>query len=191
MWIIVGLGNPGTKYSKTRHNVGFQVATHLARAYSLSFKKDMLYALCDGLIAEERVVVAKPLTFMNRSGKAVRYLLDKIGEDKRTLIVVHDDIDLEAGVIRIRKRGSSGGHKGVESIIQELQTEDFIRVKVGIGRNPDISVEQYVLDRFEPSEENIMKNAIIEASAAVVKIITEGVELAMNEINRPKRELKS
>jgi PTH1 family peptidyl-tRNA hydrolase len=191
MWIITGLGNPGTKYTETRHNIGFRVITLLADKYAISFRKDMLYALGEGFIEGERVLLVKPLTFMNRSGVALKDLINSLEGAENTLIVVHDDIDLDTGVVRIRRRGSSGGHKGVESIIHQLLTEDFIRVKVGIGRKPDISVEQYVLDRFEPFEENIIKNAIIEASSAIVKIVAQGVEFAMNEINRPLKELKS
>lgn len=189
-WIITGLGNPGIKYAETRHNIGFQVVTLLSREYGVSFTKDMFYESGEGLIGGEKVLLVKPLTFMNRSGEAIRYLLNKIKDDDSRLIVVHDDIDLQTGIVRIRKKGSFGGHKGVESIIQELSTEDFIRVKVGIGRSLDVPVERHVLDRFEPFEENIIKDAIIEAASAVVKIITQGVELAMNEINRPKKQLE-
>lgn len=189
-WIITGLGNPGIKYAETRHNIGFQVVTLLSLEYGVSFTKDMFYESGEGLIGGEKVLLVKPLTFMNRSGEAIRYLLNKIKDDDSRLIVVHDDIDLQTGIVRIRKKGSFGGHKGVESIIQELSTEDFIRVKVGIGRSLDVPVERHVLDRFEPFEENIIKDAIIEAASAVVKIITQGVELAMNEINRPKKQLE-
>ncbi len=189
-WIITGLGNPGIKYAETRHNIGFQVVTLLSREYGVSFTKDMFYESGEGLIGGEKVLLVKPLTFMNRSGEAIRYLLNKIKDDDSRLIVVHDDIDLQTGIVRIRKKGSFGGHKGVESIIQELTTEDFIRIKVGIGRSLDVPVERHVLDRFEPFEENIIKDAIIEAASAVVKIITQGVELAMNEINRPKKQLE-
>jgi len=186
MWIITGLGNPGTRYSETRHNIGFRVMQRLSLEYNISIKKDMLYAFGEGFIEGNRVMLVKPLTFMNRSGQAIKDLVAK--EDGRDwkLIVVHDDIDLDAGVVRIRKRGSSGGHKGVESIIQQLLSDDFIRVKVGIGRGQDIPVEDYVLEKFTPDEENIMQNAIITASSAVTKIITHGVETAMNEFNRPK-----
>ncbi len=189
-WIITGLGNPGIKYAETRHNIGFQVVTFLSREYGVSLTKDMFYESGEGLIGGEKVLLVKPLTFMNRSGEAIRYLLNKIKDDDSRLIVVHDDIDLQTGIVRIRKKGSFGGHKGVESIIQELSTEDFIRVKVGIGRSLDVPVERHVLDRFDPFEENIIKDAIIEAASAVVKIITQGVELAMNEINRPKKQLE-
>jgi len=191
MWIIAGLGNPGTRYAETRHNMGFQVINHLASKLGIILRKDTLYASGEGFVDSEKVLLVKPLTFMNRSGQAIKDLLTGIEDADRRLIVVHDDIDLELGVIRIRKKGSSGGHKGVESIIRQLLKEDFIRVKVGIGRSPDVPVEEYVLERFTPLEENIIKNAIIEASSAVVKIITKGVEFAMNEINRPKKELQS
>ncbi len=190
MWIIIGLGNPGTKYSETRHNIGFRVINRLADEYNINIKKDIRYLCGEGFIEGEKILLVKPLRFMNRSGQAIKDLVIDIDGNPRKLIVVHDDIDLETGIVRIRKKGSSGGHRGVESIIQQLLSEDFIRVKVGIGRDRDIPVEDYVLERFTASEENIIKNAIIEASSAVVKIITKGVETAMNEINRPKSEFK-
>lgn len=146
----------------------------------------MLYASGEGLVKGTKVLLVKPLTFMNRSGQAIKNLV--VEADK--LIVVHDDIDLEIGVIKIRKKGSSGGHRGVESIIHQFFTEDFIRVKVGIGRSRDIPIEDYVLNKFTSYEENIIKNAILEASSAVIRIITQGVDVAMNEFNRPKSDIK-
>lgn len=186
MWIIAGLGNPGIRYSETRHNIGFRVIQLLSEQCNIRLNKDMLYASGEGLVRGTRVLLVKPLTFMNRSGQAIKNL----GVEADKLIVIHDDIDLETGVIKIRKRGSSGGHRGVESIIQQLSTEDFIRVKIGIGRSVDIPIEDYVLDKFTPYEENIIKNAILEASSAVIRIITHGVDAAMNEFNRPKSDIK-
>lgn len=186
MWIIAGLGNPGIRYSETRHNIGFRVIQLLSEQCNIKLNKDMLYASGEGLVKGTRVLLVKPLTFMNRSGQAIKNL--EVEADK--LIVVHDDIDLETGVVKIRKKGSSGGHRGVESIIQQLSTEDFIRVKVGIGRSRDIPIEDYVLDKFTPYEENIIKNAILEASSAVIRIIAQGVDAAMNEFNRPKSDIK-
>lgn len=186
MWIIAGLGNPGIRYSETRHNIGFRVIHLLSEQCNIKLNKDTLYASGEGLVKGTRVLLVKPLTFMNRSGQAIKNLA--VEADK--LIVVHDDIDLETGVIKIRKKGSSGGHRGVESIIQQFSTEDFIRVKVGIGRSLDIPIEDYVLDKFTPYEENIIKNAILEASSAVIRIVAQGVDVAMNEFNRPKSDNK-
>ncbi len=189
MWIVVGLGNPGTIYSETRHNIGYRVIHLLSNRFNIKLKKDMLYIAGEGLIEGIGVLLIKPLTFMNRSGYAIKNLMANAEEINNKLIVVHDDIDLDTGVIRIKKKGSSGGHRGVDSIIQQLSTDDFIRVKVGIGRRSDISIENYVLDKFTTDEENIINNAILDASSAVIKIITHGVETAMNEFNRPKSKL--
>ncbi len=189
MWIVVGLGNPGTIYSETRHNIGYRVIHLLSNRFNIKLKKDMLYTAGEGLIEGIGVLLIKPLTFMNRSGYAIKNLMANAEEINNKLIVVHDDIDLDTGVIRIKKKGSSGGHRGVDSIIQQLSTDDFIRVKVGIGRRSDISIENYVLDKFTTDEENIINNAILDASSAVIKIITHGVETAMNEFNRPKSKL--
>lgn len=190
MWIVAGLGNPGNKYSQTRHNIGFCVIERLCEQYNIRLKKDNLYTSGEGLIEGIKVLLVKPLTFMNRSGQVIKDLVVEADGNQSQLIVIHDDIDLETGVVRIRKKSSSGGHRGVKSIIQQLLTEDFIRVKVGVGRNQDILIEDYVLDKFTPYEESIIKNAILEASSAVIRIITQGADTAMNEFNRPKNEIK-
>ncbi|MFZ5996412.1 MAG: aminoacyl-tRNA hydrolase [Nitrospirota bacterium] len=191
MWIIVGLGNPGSRYAKTRHNVGFNVIDQLAEAYRITLNEKELYSIGKGAIEGQETVFLKPLTFMNRSGLAVKRVLKKYGIPtdnlSKTLIVVHDDLDLETGVIKIRKGGSSGGHKGIESIIQETGTKDFIRVKVGIGRDRDIPVERYVLSTFTTAEKNAIKDAIINASDAVSVIVAEGIDKAMNRFNRSPR----
>ncbi len=190
MWILVGLGNPGIRFTETRHNIGFRVIHFLSEQHNIKLKKDMLCSIGSGMVEGSDILLVKPLTFMNRSGQAIKDLVIDEDGNHRKLIVIHDDIDLDTGVIRIKKKGSSGGHRGVQSIIEQLSTDNFIRVKVGIGRNMDIPVEDYVLDKFTIDEENIIKNAVIVASSAVIKIITHGVELAMNEFNRPKNEIK-
>lgn len=191
MWIIVGLGNPGSKYAKTRHNVGFSVVDQLAEAYRITLDEKELYSIGKGAIEGQETILLKPLTFMNRSGLAVKRVLKKYGIPSdhlsQTLIAIHDDLDLDTGVIKIRKGGSSGGHKGIESIIQETGTKDFIRVKVGIGRDRDIPVERYVLSTFTPAEKNMIKDAIINASDAVSVIVAEGIDKAMNRFNRSSR----
>ena len=188
MWLIVGLGNPGNKYARTRHNIGFSVVDRLSGEYNIPLQEKDAYVIGKGAIEGNQIVLLKPLAFMNRSGLAVKKILKKSTIQPNELIVIHDDLDLEPGMLKIRKNGSSGGHRGVESIIQEIGTKDFIRVKVGIGRDDDMPVEQYVLSNFRPAEKNIVKDAIIRTVQAVAAITTEGVERAMNRFNRPSQK---
>ncbi len=188
MWLIAGLGNPGNKYSRTRHNVGFRVIDRLSEQYGITLQEKDSYSIGKGAIGGCRVILLKPLTFMNRSGIAVQALLRKAPVMLDTfadrLIVVHDDLDIETGVIRVRRNGSSGGHKGVESIITELGTREFIRIKIGIGRDAAVPVEGFVLSPFSPEERTVVKDAIIRASCAAVLIVTEGLQKAMTLYNR-------
>ncbi len=188
MWVIAGLGNPGNKYAGTRHNIGFNVIDRLSEEYNIRLEEKDMYVIGKGAIEGVDVILLKPLTFMNRSGLAVKKAVKKanIFPDKisNSLIVVHDDLDVDTGNMKIRKNGASGGHRGVESIIQELGAKDFIRVKVGIGRNKDIPVEEYVLTNFKPAEKNLIKDVIINTSYAVACIVTKGVDKAMNKYNR-------
>jgi PTH1 family peptidyl-tRNA hydrolase len=188
VWVIAGLGNPGSKYSATRHNIGFRVIDRLSEEYNIPMEERDVYMIGRGAIEGVNVILLKPLTFMNRSGHAVKKILKKANVFANNLmdrlIVVHDDIDIDTGAIKIRRGGSSGGHRGIESIIQELGTKDFVRVKVGIGRDKDIPVEEYVLQNFKPSEKNLVKDVIIFASHAVTAVVTEGIDKAMNKYNR-------
>lgn len=188
VWVIAGLGNPGSKYSATRHNIGFRVIDRLSEEYNIPLEEMDDYMIGKGAIEGVNVILLKPLTFMNRSGIAVKKILKKsnIFSDKLVdkLIVIHDDLDIDAGTIKIRRGGSSGGHRGIESIIQELGTMDFVRIKVGIGRNKTIPVEEYVLQNFKPTEKNLIKDVIIFASRAVTAVVTEGINKAMNKYNR-------
>lgn len=183
MWLIVGLGNPGRRYAKTRHNAGFMVADELAERYGIELKARESYMAGKGSMEGEDVVLLEPLTFMNRSGLAVREVMRRYGAGPENLIVIHDDIDMETGKLKIREKGSSGGHKGVESIIQSIGTREFIRVKVGIGRGEDIPVEDYVLSKFRKEEAPLIKDAIQRASDAVSTIVKDGVKKAMNAFN--------
>jgi PTH1 family peptidyl-tRNA hydrolase len=188
VWVIAGLGNPGTKYSATRHNIGFRVIDRLSEEYNIPLEERDVYMIGKGAIEGVNVILLKPLTFMNRSGLAVKKILKKanISADNLMdrLIVVHDDLDIDAGAIKIRRGGSSGGHRGIESIIQELGTKDFVRVKVGIGRDETIPVDEYVLQNFKPHEKNIIKYVIVCASRAVTSVVTEGIDKAMSKYNR-------
>jgi len=188
MWIITGLGNPGAKYAKTRHNIGFMVIDRLSEEYGIPLQEKDAFSIGRGNIAGQRVVLLKPLAFMNRSGSAVKKILRKspVLSDQvpLPLIVIHDDLDLETGTLKIRKNGSSGGHRGVESVIQETGSKDFIRVKAGIGRDRNIPVEQYVLSTFTPPEKKLLKDVIIKGADAVSAILAQGVDSAMNKFNR-------
>lgn len=183
MWLVVGLGNPGARYARTRHNIGFVVLDRFAEGKRLEFRDKADYRICSGSMDGERIALLEPLTFMNRSGSAVKKVADKLAVPPEKMIVVHDDIDLQTGSLKIRKKGSSGGHKGVESIIQSLGAANFIRVKVGIGRDPFMPVEDYVLSKFRRNELPLIKDTVARAVSAINVIISESVERAMNKFN--------
>ena len=184
MRLIVGLGNPGKDYSGTRHNLGFMVIEAIASKYSIPLKsktKNIIFGA--GTIKGIEVLLAKPLTFMNRSGVAVREALRKC-EDADSMIVVHDDLDLNTGVLKIKKNGSAGGHNGVESIIEILGTKNFPRVKMGIGKPDKKMTVDYVLNRFHKSEKPLIKEAIENAVTAVEMILSEGLIRTQNKFNK-------
>jgi peptidyl-tRNA hydrolase, PTH1 family len=183
LWIVAGLGNPGRRYSKTRHNVGFMIADAIAGEFGIELRKREYCLAGMGSIEDSDVVLMEPLTFMNRSGLAVEDLMERYHVPHERLIVLHDDIDMETGKLKIRRRGSSGGHKGIESILEYIGTGDFVRVKIGIGREEGIPVEDYVLSKFRRDEIPVIHEAIQKASGAVVAIISEGVDKAMNFFN--------
>ncbi len=184
MWLLAGLGNPGKDYADTRHNIGFMVIDALAARFSISLKyktKNFIYGR--GFIEEQKVILIKPLSFMNKSGTAVRDATRRFEEAKK-ILVVHDDLDLDLGVMRIRKTGSSGGHRGIESIIESLSTKDFIRLKIGIGRSDSIPPERYVLRNFNKQERAIIAEAVEKATDAVQVIINKGISYAQNRFHR-------
>ena len=183
MWLVVGLGNPGRRYSRTRHNVGFMVAGEIARRYGIEFTTRESYAIGKGSGEGERIILLEPLTFMNRSGLAVKDVMRRCTAPPENVIVIHDDIDMETGRLKLRKNGSSGGHRGVESIIQTLGTRDFLRVKIGVGREEGIPVEEFVLSPFRKDETSLVKDALLRAADAVGVIMKDGVDKAMNRFN--------
>ena len=183
MWVIAGLGNPGRKYSRTRHNIGFMAVEEIAQRNGIEFTDRKEYRIGRGSIEGHNVVLIEPLLYMNRSGPVVNAILKKFTVQSDNLIVIHDDLDMETGKLRIRKTGSSGGHKGVESIIQNIGAKDFIRVKIGIGREPGILVEDYVLSKFTRQEISAIKETIEKTTDAVHAIIADGVDKAMNTFN--------
>ncbi len=183
MWLVAGLGNPGDAYAKTRHNIGFMVIDALSVKSSIPVKhKTANYLFGRGVIGEQEAILIKPLTFMNRSGIAVKEAAGRYDTDG--ILVVHDDMDLPAGVVRIRKSGSSGGHNGIESIINALGTRDFIRVKVGIGRPDRTPPEKYVLRPLSRQELTVMEEAVEKAAEAVTVALNRGVSCAQNMFHR-------
>ena len=178
--IVLGLGNPGRLYQKTRHNVGFMVVSRLARRMGLKFDKKF----CSSRVAEgEGVVLAKPYTYVNLSGKAAKALLQRFSLAPQDMLVICDDVALPLGRIRIRRKGSDGGHNGLRSIIKELGTEEFPRLRVGIGREGIKDLVEYVLGEFEREEMEILEKVLEVAVDAVECILKEGIEEAMNKYN--------
>ena len=189
MFLIVGLGNPTKQYEKTRHNIGFDVMDALADKYNISISENKHKALCGkGVIEGMKVVLAKPQTYMNLSGESVAELVNYYKLDPESeLIVVFDDISLEPGNIRIRKKGSAGGHNGIKDIIRRLGTEKFIRIRVGVGAKPkDWDLADFVLGHFSDSDRKLVDEGINDAAEAVEMILSEGVDAAMNKYNRKK-----
>ena len=183
MWVIAGLGNPGRKYSKTRHNIGFMVIDECASRYRTVLTERKEYRIGKGSLDGHSILLLEPLRYMNISGPVIRKVLARHSRQPEHLIVIHDDLDIAPGAMRIRSKGSAGGHKGVESIIQNLGTRDFIRVRIGIGRNEEMPSEEYVLRNFSAQEKKIMKETILRAADAVSAIILDGVDAAMNRFN--------
>ena len=190
MYIIAGLGNPGQPYEGTRHNAGFVVIDVLAREYNISVDYRKNRALIGkGIIEGRKVILAKPQTYMNLSGESIRGLVDYYKADEESeLIVIYDDVSLDPGQIRIRKKGSAGGHNGIKSIIAHLGTEVFPRVKVGVGQKPrQYDLADYVLGHFSGEERERMAEGYRHAAEAVKYMVTDRVDEAMNEYNRKVR----
>jgi PTH1 family peptidyl-tRNA hydrolase len=189
MKLIAGLGNPGLVYSGNRHNIGFACLGHFARECGIKLaKKHSQARIGCGEVAGVAIVLARPDTYMNNSGQAVRRLVDRFEISPGNLIVIHDDLDLPPGRIRIRQGGSSGGHKGVESIIKEMGYRDFIRIRIGIGRPAENACENdiinFVLSDFTPGEKLVIKPALARASDAILCLLTDSLETAMNNFNQ-------
>lgn len=188
MKFIVGLGNPGLEYRSTKHNIGFAVVRLLAKEKGIKINKKVHFSLIGkGRIGPEDVVLALPQTYMNLSGKAVGELFDKEVKDVGDLLVICDDINLELGKTRLKKQGSSGGHKGLESIVRTLGRDDFARLRVGIAtevRKGDIT--NYVLSPFKRKELRNVAHVITLAKDAVVCMMEKGIDIAMNKFNKRK-----
>ncbi len=190
--VILGLGNPGKKYHKNRHNIGARLIEQL-RKKAISTNqvwKQKYFSASEIVISSQQVIVAAPRTFMNESGLAALSICTKFDIKPQELMVVYDDINLEKGVLRIRKKGSSGGHKGVQSIIDYLGTEEFPRIKMGIGMpEPKHDLVEYVLSDFPEEEKDIVQQLITDGTMAVELILNEGIEKAMAVINGKRRTI--
>jgi len=184
LWVVVGLGNPGRKYSKTRHNIGFMVIEEIARRHGIDFQEEGTYRRGRGFIEGEEVLLVEPFLYMNRSGSVVKDVVNEFRIPLERLLVIHDDIDMKTGKLRIKRKGSSGGHKGVESIIQSIGSREFTRIKIGIGREEGIAPEEYVLTKFKKDEIPFIKDTIKRASDAVTSILLRGLDKAMGKFNR-------
>lgn len=187
MYVIAGLGNPGAKYVNTRHNIGFMAIDELAGKNGISVTEKKHKALVGkGIVGGERVLLVKPQTFMNLSGESIREIIDyyKI-EEKSELIVISDDISLGVGALRIRKKGSAGGHNGLKNIILHLGHDEFQRIRLGVGEKPsDYDLADYVLGHFQEEDRALIAESVKQAAKAVEVMIAEGADKAMNEFNK-------
>ena len=185
MYLIVGLGNPEEEYARTRHNIGFDTINKIAINNNIEINKKKFEALYGtGTIDGEKVVLLKPQTYMNLSGNAVRDFMNFYKIKEEELIVIYDDLDIEPGVIKIRKKGGPGTHNGMKSVVHEIQTENFARVRVGIG-NPQYKNDllNYILTRIPDEEYKVLEEATKNAAKAVNEIVKSGIDSAMNKYN--------
>ena len=194
MFLIAGLGNPDKRYEKTRHNIGFDTIDALAEKYHINVTEKKHKALCGtGVIDGVKVILAKPQTYMNLSGESLSEIVNFYKLDpEEELLVIFDDISWEPGNIRVRKKGSAGGHNGVKSIIAELGTQDFMRIKVGVGEKPkDWDLADYVLGRFSREDRVHVEEAIQDVLAAAVLMMHGEVDKAMNDFNAKNRRTQN
>ena len=186
MYLIAGLGNPGTKYDMTRHNIGFHTIDYIADEMGIKIKKLKFKALYgEGVINGERVILVKPQTFMNLSGESIAEFVKFFKISVENVIIISDDISLDTGRIRVRGKGSAGGHNGLKSIIYMLNSDKFPRVRIGVGAptHADYDLADFVLGRFSKEEIPVLEEAIVRADKAVKEIIARGFESAMNKFN--------
>lgn len=185
MFLIVGLGNPEEDYSKTRHNMGFNVINKLAEEYKIEISKKKFDGLVgEGFIENNKVILLKPQTFMNLSGKSIIQVVNFYKIPMENIIVIYDDIDTDIGSIRIRKKGSAGTHNGMKSVINELQTEEFARIRVGIG-HPKFKQDMinYVIGAIPEDEVKILDEGTTKGKEALISIMKDGIDIAMNKFN--------
>lgn len=185
MYLIIGLGNPEEEYSKTRHNIGFNTINKLAQKYNIKITKTKYEGLYEtGEIEGQKVILIKPQTYMNLSGNCVKQFVDFYKVEKENVLVIYDDMDIETGTIKIRKKGSAGGHNGMKSIIQMLGTEEFPRIRIGIGR-PEHNGDEinYVIGAIPKEEIPKLEEGTEKAKEAIIEILKNGIDKAMNKFN--------
>lgn len=183
--LIVGLGNPGTKYERTRHNIGFAAIDELVKVWQMPLKEHKRFQgfLAEGIVGGQKVRLLKPLTYMNRSGQSVRAVMDWYKISPQSVLVIYDDMDLPVGKLRMRLVGSAGGHNGMKSIIAHLGGQNFPRLRIGIGTNGDRETVSHVLGKFAPEEMEIMEEVLYISVKAVELSLKQGIEKSMNRYN--------
>lgn len=190
MYLIVGLGNPGTEYAATRHNIGFDMITYLSDKYRIPMRgKEGKAIVGKGFIEGQKVMLAQPQTFMNLSGESVRALMDYYKLTEEEVVIIYDDISMPVGQVRIRPKGSAGGHNGIKSIIQHLGTQEFPRIKIGVGDKPaNGDLVKHVLGRFGKEEDAMIRDVFELAEKGLLALLQEDVATAMNAVNGIKIE---
>ena len=185
MYLIVGLGNPDAEYDNTRHNMGFNAINEISKKYNIKLKKNKFQGLFEiGDIEGQKVILVKPQTYMNLSGNCVKEIVDFYKIEKENIIIIYDDMDIEPGKIKIRKKGSSGGHNGIKSIIQMLGTDEFPRIRIGIGKPEHKGDEiNYVIGAIPDEEKERLIQGVEKAEKALIEILKNGIDIAMNKFN--------
>lgn len=185
MYLIVGLGNPENEYAHTRHNMGFDTINQIAKNNNIQITKNKFKGLCEStIIQNQKVILLKPQTYMNLSGESVKEVAEFYNLKPEEIIVIYDDIDIEKGHIKIRKKGGAGSHNGMKSVVEELQSTDFARIRVGIGQ-PEFKSDMinYVIGKVPQEEQEILQQGVKKAAKAVEEILKNGIDIAMNKFN--------
>lgn len=185
MYLIVGLGNPEPEYEKTRHNMGFNTINQIAKKYNLEINKNKFNGLYTKTKIEgEEVILLKPQTYMNLSGNSIREFVNFFKIDTKNIIIIYDEMQIEPGNIKIRKKGSDGGHNGMKSVIQNLGTQEIARIRIGIGKsNYSKDMVNYVIGKINENEQKILNEGVTKAKEATIEIIKNGIDSAMNKFN--------